>query len=355
MRIHRSWHLVRPSPTTLTRILHEATLSLFALPNMVRGLWGARRAFIVSPALSFAFAASLAARLMRVPITLVVKDIQPEAAVELGMMRSRLMISVSAWMARVIYGLAAEIHTLGDGMRRRIACHTAEASKIRVVPDTVDPDELAPPPFAENAFRDRFVPHGTFAVLHTGNMGKKQDLDLLLRAADRMREDTAVHFYVFGDGAMKDEFLRKRGQMGLRNVSHHPLQERPLLRHMLSGADVVLVSQLPEVVDIVVPSKLLTAMAAGGMIVAACAEASETARLIEESGGGILVPASDDEALAGAIRRVRTDEVNVDAHRCRARKFAVQTFGREAVYGPLALELGAAPALEPSDEAVTAV
>src|SRR3989454_2808998 len=56
------------------------------------------------------------------------------------------------------------------------------------------------------------------------------------------------------------------------NVSHHPLQERSLLSHVLSGADVVLVSQLAEVVDIVVPSKLVTAMGAGAMIVAARSE-----------------------------------------------------------------------------------
>ena len=57
--------------------------------------------------------------------------------------------------------------------------------------------------------------------------------------------------------------------MALENVSHYPLQSRSFLAHMLSGADIVVVSQVAEVIDIVVPSKLLTAMASGAMIVAA--------------------------------------------------------------------------------------
>jgi colanic acid biosynthesis glycosyl transferase WcaI len=341
IRIRRSWHFVRPRPTTITRILHEATLSLLALPNMVRVLRGARRAYIVSPALSYALTAAAVARLLRVRFTLVVKDVMPDAAVELGMMTNPIMVGASRRMARAAYGLADEIHTLGEGMRRRIAREADDPEKIHIVPDTIDPGELEPVSREVNEFRQRFVPDGTFAVLHTGNMGKKQDLFLLLRAAERLRHDRSVHFYVFGDGAVRDDFLSARDARGLDNVSHYPLQERRMLRHMLSGADAVLVSQLPEVVDIVVPSKLLTALAAGAMIVAACAPDSETARLVDRSGGGVRTPAGDDEALARAIADIRAGSVDAAACREAARAFATETFGRDAVYGPIAAGLGA--------------
>ena len=115
-----------------------------------------------------------------------------------------------------------------------------------------------------------------------------------------------------------------------------------MLRHMLSGADVVLVSQLPEVVDVVVPSKLLTALGAGAMVVAACACDSETARLLSESGGGVVIPASDDEEFVRVIRRVRAGDVDSAGHRRRARAFAVKHFDRTTVYGPLVQEYLAA-------------
>jgi len=339
LTIHRSWHMVAPRPSTWTRVVHEVTLSAFALPNLFRVLRHARVAYIVTPALSYAWVASVIAALLRVRRVLVVKDIMPDAAVELGMLRNKFVIAVSRQLARQAYALAHEIHTLGVGMRNRIARVIGDATKIHIVPDTVDGNELAPVRPDQNNFRRRFVPEGTFAVVHTGNMGRKQDLDLLLRAARRLRDERGIHFFVFGDGAAKADFLERSAEWKLDNVSHYPLQERSMLPHVLSGADVVLVSQLAEVVDIVVPSKLITALGAGALIVAACAPESETARIIAASDGGIVIPASDDAALVEEIKRIRRGQVPVAAYRERARRFALERFGREAVYGPITGEM----------------
>jgi len=319
----------------MARILHEATLSLFAVPNTVRAAWGARVAYVVSPALSYAFTSLLIARIMGVRCVLVVKDIMPDVAVELGMLRNRFIIAISRQLARWAYAMADEIHTLVDGMVRRIALQAGGHKKIRIVPDTIDAQELCPVPMEQNEFRRQFVPQGTFAVLHTGNMGRKQDLDVLLRAAERLRDDPTVQFYVFGDGAERARFIERRSAMELRNVSHYPLQDREMLRHMLSGADVVVVSQLAEVVDIVVPSKLLTAMASGALIVAACSPNSETACLVRESDGGIVIAAGDDVALVDTIKQVRSGKLDGRSFRQHTRRYAVERFDRETVYGEI--------------------
>jgi colanic acid biosynthesis glycosyl transferase WcaI len=339
VRILRSWHHVAPSPSTLTRLLHEATLALFALPNLVRSLRRAQYAYIVSPQLTFAWVASLIARAMRVKFTLIVQDVMPDAAVELGMLKNPVMIGISRWLAGSVYNAADQIFTLSEGMRQRIARLCADPSRIMIVPNTIDPDELAPPPIEENEFRRRFVPDSVFAVLHTGNMGQKQDLDLLLNAAAALREDPAVQFYVFGDGAERERFLRRRSELGLTNVHYYPLQERWLLPHMLAGADVVLVSQLPEVTDLVVPSKLQTAMAAGAAIVAACHPRSEVARLLTESGGGTLIAASEGQELVEAIRWVQSHPEDAAVGRRNARSYASSRFGREQVFSALLKEL----------------
>jgi hypothetical protein len=88
-----------------------------------------------------------------------------------------------------------------------------------------------------------------------------------------------------------------------------------------------------------VPSKLLTALGAGAMILAACAEDSETARIVDESRGGIVVPAGDDAALAHRIEEIRRGAVNTRSYRARAREYALRVFDRDAVYGPLVVEL----------------
>ena len=251
--IFRAWHRVRPAPSAVGRVLQEVTLCLVGLPTVLRALWGAHLAYVIIPALGYAFLGAFVARCLDVSVILVVKDVMPEAAVETGLLRNRALIAASRWLARRLYGAASEIQTLGEGMARRIVAAGAAPGKVRVVPDTIDGRELAPVPREQNEFRRRFVPPGGFAVVHTGNMGRKQDLYLLLRTADRLRSESDIRFVVFGDGAVRTDFLRRRDQLHLKNVSHYPLQERALLPHMLNGADAVLVSQLAEVVDIVVP------------------------------------------------------------------------------------------------------
>jgi putative colanic acid biosynthesis glycosyltransferase WcaI len=332
MSVFRSWHWVTPKPGTLTRLAHEASLTLFALPNMIRALRRARVAYVVSPALTFAVAGLVLAWVMGVRRILIVKDVMPDAAVELGMLRSPVLIALSRRLARLAYALADEIQTLGDGMRRRIAQACRHPDKIRIVPDTVDVRELTPVGQDRNEFRRQFVPAGVFSVLHTGNMGKKQDLGVLLRAADRLREDSGVRFYVVGDGAEKEDFLRQCAALGLNNVSYYPLQPRWMVPHMLSGADAVIVSQVAEIVDIVVPSKLITAMACGAMILAVCSLDAETAKLVQAAGGGLAVAAGDDANVVEAIQGLRSGRVDIERHRARVRQFACEHFDRDCVY-----------------------
>jgi colanic acid biosynthesis glycosyl transferase WcaI len=302
---------------------------------MVRALRDADAVFVVSPDLALAFVAMVVARVMRVHRVLIVQDVMPDAAIELGMLRNRSLITITKYMARWIYNSADAIYTLGEGMRKRIAQMTVVPEKIQIVPNTIDVAELAPGPHQGKPFRDRFVPPDVFAIVHTGNMGEKQDLDLLLRAARLLKNERTIHFYVFGDGAVKAHFLRCLTEWELTNVSHFPFQERAIFAHALYGADVLLLSQRPEAVDIVVPSKLMTAMGAGAMIVAACPPNSETARILLSSGGGLIVPSSDENALVEAILRVKAGEENVQRHRERVRTFAEHNFDRRAIYMPV--------------------
>jgi len=339
VHIYRSWHAVSPDPSPVTRILHETSLALFSIPTLLRTLAGAQVVVIFSPALTFAFQASLLATVLDVRRLLYIQDVMPDAALELGLLRSSLLVRLARLLASGMYRMADVILTLSHGMRARIAGLVQDPGKIRVLPNTFDPDELEPVCPDENLFRQRFVPDGKFAVVHMGNMGQKQDLDVILRAAERLVVDPSVHFYVFGDGARKAAFLTELERRRLNNVTHAPLQERSMVPHMLSGADVLLVTQVRQITDIVVPSKLITALGAGAMIVSACAADSETARVLVESGGGMVVEAGDDSKLAEAILRVKAGSVDCAAIRKRAREFAVRQFTREAVYGPLVDEL----------------
>jgi colanic acid biosynthesis glycosyl transferase WcaI len=333
--VHRSWHYSRRNPTALGRILHEATLCGLSLPRLIRVLNQSDVALIVSPDLSLAFLGSGIARMLSVPVILDIQDVMPDAAVELGMLRNPVAVALARRMVRKLYSWVDMIYTLSEGMAAKITATGVPVTKVHLLPNTVAVDEFLQAGDQGKPFRDEFVPPGTFAVVHAGNMGEKQDLGVLLRAARILLKEQEIRFYVVGDGAVRDRVETQCKEWRLSNVTLLPFQPRAMLPHMLYGADVLLVSQKPEVIDTVVPSKLITAMAAGAMIVATCSSSSETARLLGESESGIVVPPSDEAALVEALLRIRSGNFPVAENRARASRFATLHFDRSAIYARL--------------------
>ena len=121
--ILRSWMFVPRLLNTKKRILHEATFlaSSFARALFAR-LPGGRPELIlaVSPPLGLAVTASALARLWRVPFIFDVEDLQPDAAVELGMMRPGAAVSALYRLERMAYRRARLVSTITEGMRQRI-------------------------------------------------------------------------------------------------------------------------------------------------------------------------------------------------------------------------------------------
>jgi colanic acid biosynthesis glycosyl transferase WcaI len=117
------------------------------------------------------------------------------------------------------------------------------------------------------------------------------------------------------------------------NVRFIPLQPREVLPEVLSSADVFLVSQQENVVETVLPSKLMTYMAAGRPVVAAVHPESETAKCIREAECGLIVSPEDPDHLANGIRRMRGDPQFAGMLGRNGRRFAERSFSKETILG----------------------
>ncbi len=78
-----------------------------ALPNMIRVAGDADVAYIMRPDLCFALLATLVARLRRIPAVLIVQDVMPDAAVELGLLRHDGLVALLRHLVRWMYAEAS--------------------------------------------------------------------------------------------------------------------------------------------------------------------------------------------------------------------------------------------------------
>jgi colanic acid biosynthesis glycosyl transferase WcaI len=158
-----------------------------------------------------------------------------------------------------------------------------------------------------------------FVVLHAGNIGLSQNLDVVLDAARLLRDEPRIMFLFIGDGSRRAALESRARSEQLANVSFLPYQPREDLLWTYASADACLVSLKPGLDGYIVPSKLYTILAAGKPYVAAVDEDSEVAAVTRRYSCGVLTTPGDAAALAAAVRTLADDGDTCAAFSSRAR------------------------------------
>ena len=189
-----------PNPVTpLKRILHEGS---FVFTATIRALARKRPdvLLVVSPPLGLAVTAVLLNRLWRIPYVFDVEDLQPDSAADLGML--------PAWAVKLLYRVekaayrhARLVTTLTSSMRKRIVDKGVPEEKVELLEPRMDDSLIDLLPEEGSAFRQRYGLDEKFLVTHSGNMGVKQGLDVVLDAAALNRRDESTLFLFVGNGA----------------------------------------------------------------------------------------------------------------------------------------------------------
>lgn len=331
VRIVRSYLYVPNPVTALKRILHEAS---FILSSALRAFTRKRPdvLLVVSPPLGLAVTAILLSRLWRIPFVFDVEDLQPDSAADLSML--------PAWAIKFLYKLenaayrhARLVTTLTPAMRKKIVEKGIAEEKVELLEPRMDESLTSLTPEEGRKFRQHYDLGEKFLVAHSGNMGVKQGLDVVVDAAALNRGDDSVLFLFVGDGADRERIQRRTGELSLQNVRFLPLLDEADFRGLLEASGVCLVTQQKAVSEIAFPSKTVTYLAAGSPIIAAVNLDSEVARVTEKSGAGMVVEAENPEALLAAIRELRARDRSI--YGANARKYASERWASIRVLGHL--------------------
>lgn len=263
-------------------------------------------AICVSPPIQSALtAACIRFKLRR--LVVLVKDLPTEAARSVGMLRQRGVLRAGRAVEQVAYKLADYIVVINSAFADYIQDAGVDPAKISVIPDWADTEWIHPGPPDPETRRRLGAGHDDFLLVHAGTMGAKQDLMNVLAAAELLKEEKRIKVAVIGDGQERDKIANALNARRLENLKLLPLQTKDEFSKVLTAADVLLINQAPNVVDSVMPSKLLSYMASGRPVLAAAHSKSTSADLIRRSRCGVLVEPGQPQALAAEILAVASD------------------------------------------------
>ena len=216
-------------------------------------------------------------------------------------------------------------------MRRRLVEEKgADPARVSVIHNWADCDAIVPGP-KDNAFTREHGLVDRFVLMHSGNIGLSQNLDVLIEAASRLASKDRLVIAVVGDGARREALEQTRRARGLTNVRFFPYQPKALLHDSFAAADAFLVSLKPGIEGYIVPSKVYGILAAGRPYIAAVDPSSEVATIARDYGCGLLATPGDPDALAAAIAAMYDDPGATRAMGQRARAAALQFDRRVAV------------------------
>lgn len=301
--VRRGWVHVPRRRSATSRILFDSSVAGMALLNALP-MRELDVVICVLPPLQLALAGLAVARLHRVPTVLHLQDIVPDLAVASGMVAANsLAIRIATRLESFVYARATRISVITLGFRSNLLAKGVPDRKLEMLPNWPRfPDTVVS--VDRQRVRARLgLPAESFLVLHAGNMGEKQALDRVVAAAAEMVDGGDVHFALVGDGQARSGLEAAATERGLKNLSFLPLQDD--LFSLLRAADALLMTQRPELVDSVVPSKLLTYMTSARPVVASVNPHSETARIVGEAGCGLLVDPLEPSSLARGIRALQ--------------------------------------------------
>jgi glycosyltransferase involved in cell wall biosynthesis len=264
-----------------------------------------------SPPLTTALPALAAAARWRAPLVFEVRDLWPEAPIQMGALPNPFLRGAARALERFVLERSARVIALSPGIRRGVVAAGAPPERVTLIPNAADLDLFRPGP-----------PPDRFRVSYFGTMGEANDLAPVVEAA-RLLED--VEFVLMGDGKHREHLQRSAPP----NVTFTgPAPGKDGVARLAAGSSVCLtVFKDVPVLATNSPNKLFDTFAAGRPAIVNMDGWMRS--LVEDNAAGLYVRAGDARDLADKLSWLRDHPAEAERMGRNARALAEREFDRD--------------------------
>ncbi|WHZ21594.1 MAG: Glycosyltransferase [Nitrospira sp.] len=251
--------------------------------------------------------AAIAAKLRGATLVNWIQDLFPEVADVLGVGGRGTTVAILRRLRNWSLKIAPKNVAIGEGMASRLLEDGVPSERIRVIHNWADGQAIQPVDREKNDLRCEWNLGDKFVVGYSGNFGRAHEFGTILSAAEILKDLSHIVFLFIGAGAQLEWMHHNVENKRLRNVMFRPYQPRERLAMSLSVPDVHVISLLPSLEGLIVPSKFYGIAAAGRAILYIGDKEGEIPQLIRRAHCGISVEVHDAQEAAAAIDRLARD------------------------------------------------
>jgi len=241
---------------------------------------------------------------------LMLKDIFPQNAVDIGMMKKSgpkgMLYRYFRNKEKQLYDLSDRIGCMSQANVDFILKNNEEIlpDRVEVFPNCIELQDVSVTAGERAALREKYgIPQGRKVFVYGGNLGKPQGIPFIIECLKALEGETDAYILIVGSGTeygKLEEFFRTAKPRNMKLMSHLPKDDYD---RMIAACDVGLIFLDDRFTIPNFPSRLLAYMQAGLPVVACTDPNTDIGKVIVEGGFGWWCRANDAAAFADVIRQ----------------------------------------------------
>jgi len=287
---------------------------------------------VTSPPLFIGISGYVISRINKVPLVFEVRDLWPESAIDTGVVKNKLIISLSYWLESFLYSRSSLINVLTPAFEEALLnVKKVPRAKLIMIPNAADfslSSELLEN-FDAVSFRQKLNLDDKFVITYVGAHGVANDLGQILDTA-KLLEDTNVEFLLIGEGMEKERLQIRAKQLNLNNVRFiNGVPKKEVFKFILASEMGTSVLKRVETFKTVYSNKTFDYMACRKPILMAIDGVSR--KLVEDAGAGTFVEPERPEYFAAIIREYLAHPERLQLEGESGYRFAHANFDRRVL------------------------
>lgn len=274
--------------------------------------------------------AGLIKKCRHIPLIYNLQDIFPDSLVGTGLAKKDgLLWKIGRVIENFTYRNADKIIVISQDFKRNIMAKGVPEEKIEVIYNWVDEQAVVHIPRKNNPIFDELgLDCEKFYIVYAGNLGNAQNVEIIIDAANELRDYIDINFIIFGTGGLELDYKNKVKTLELDNISFFPLQPYEKVSQVYSLGNACVVSCKKGLGGSAMPSKTWSIMSAGRAVIANFDE-GELKNIIEDNNCGIFTKAGDKKAFKNAILELYHNQEKAVQLGKNGRQFIMENLTRE--------------------------
>lgn len=247
--------------------------------------------------------AAIIKKIKKVPLVYNLQDIFPDSLVGAGITSNETLIyKLGRMIENFTYRNCDKIIVISEDMQTNLLEKNVPKSKISIVNNWIDSSKVKPIAKAENYLFDKFsIPRDKFTVVYAGNLGYAQNIDVILEAANQLKNTSDIQFIIFGNGNQEEKYKEVAKNLNLSNLVFYPIQPFSEVSYVYSMGDVSILPCKKGFGGSAMPSKTWSILATGTPIIASFDSGTQMQKIIESNNLGKFGEADNVNELVSNI------------------------------------------------------